>query len=112
MGIDLKVMASSFRERRGELLATATLRFERDPILFGRLSQLSRPLPDGLKVGSYEDEGLTYTDVDRRGNRLTFCTPADVAALDAVAEGGEWNRAIFAFLRALPSDTRVVLYWC
>src|SRR5262249_46544338 len=30
MGLDLKVMASHFRERRGEVLSTATLRFDRD----------------------------------------------------------------------------------
>jgi len=57
MGIDLKVMASSFRERRGELLPTATLRLERDSILFSKLSKdaapcLVHPLPPDLKIGS------------------------------------------------------------
>jgi hypothetical protein len=31
MGVDLKVMASHYRERRGEFLATATLRLDREP---------------------------------------------------------------------------------
>jgi hypothetical protein len=81
VGIDLKVMASHFREVRGEFLPTATLRFERDPGLFARLAQgaspsLVRPLPAGLKVGLCEDQGLTFADADRHGQRLTFTTPA------------------------------------
>ena len=31
MGMDLEVLASHFRERRGEMLPTASLRFDRDP---------------------------------------------------------------------------------
>ncbi len=58
MGIDLKAMASYFRERRGEFLPTATLRFERDSRLFARLAVESVPclvrrLPDELKAGCY-----------------------------------------------------------
>jgi len=117
MGIDLKVMASSFRERRGELLPTATLRFERDPGLFSKLSNeavpcLVRPLPSDLKVGSYEDAGLVFVDVDRYGHALTFLTSADLAALDLPGEVSPWNRAVLAFLVALPDDARIVLFWC
>jgi hypothetical protein len=86
MGVDLKVMASRFRELRRELLPTATLRFERDPVLFAQLSleatpPLARPLPPGLRVGVYEDEGLVFTGADRQGQPLTFTTPADIRAL-------------------------------
>lgn len=108
----MKVMASYFRERRGELLPTATVRFERDAGLFSRLSQLARPLPPGLKVGSYEDEGLVFTEVDRGGKSLTFFTPADLATLAMPAEVTPWNAAVLAFLVALPADARIVLFWC
>ena len=79
MGVDLKVMASHFRERRGELLPTATLRFDRDAALFAQLASdatpcLVRPLPEGMTVGTYEDEGLRYTTEDRHGHRLTYTT--------------------------------------
>jgi len=117
MGVDLKVLASSFREQRGEFLPTATLRFERDPMLFGRLSReadpcLVHPLPEGLKVGCYQDEGLTFTEVDHHGEPLTFTTPADLRRLELSADLAPWNRALLAFLLALPDDARVVLYWC
>jgi len=63
MGVDLEVMASHFRELRGEMLSTARLRFDRDPRLLGQLDRqaspcLVHPLPEGLKVGCYQDEGL------------------------------------------------------
>src|SRR5262245_22310668 len=110
-------MASSFRERHSELLPTATLRFERDPGLFTLLSQaaepcLVRPMPSGLKVGNYEDDGLRFTDVDRGGQPLTFMTPPDLRALSPPPDLSPWNRAVLAFLLALPDETRIVLYWC
>jgi len=82
MGLDLKVLASHFRERRGEMLPTAMLRFDRDTAIFSQLTVETTPcivhlLPDGLSVGLYTDEGLRYASVDQHNNRLTFTTPAD-----------------------------------
>jgi hypothetical protein len=117
MGIDLKILASNFRERRGELLSTASLRIDRDPRLLSLLSKeampcLVQPLPAGLKVGHYEEDGLKFTETDRYGHALTFTTPEQLQALRNVEDVTEWNRAVLAFLLALPSDTRIVLYWC
>jgi hypothetical protein len=117
MGVDLKVLASHFRERRGEFLATATLRFDRDAGLFAQLTPganpcLVQPLPAGLKVGHYEDDGLRWDEVDRHGEPLTFTTSAELRRL-ALPDGlSPWNRAALAFLLALPTDARIVLYWC
>jgi hypothetical protein len=117
MGIDLKAMASYFRERRGEFLPTATLRFERDPRVFARLAAEAVPclvhrLPEGLKAGCYEDQGLVFADVDRQGNPLTFTTPAELRRLEIPPDTSDWNRAVLGFLLALPCDARIVLYWC
>jgi hypothetical protein len=73
---------------------------------------LVRPLPEGLKVGHCEDEGLKYEEVDRYGNALTFTTPTELGKLRVADDLGPWNRAVIAFLLALPPDARVVLYWC
>jgi hypothetical protein len=118
MGIDLEVLASHFRERRGEILPTARLRFDRDGRLFAQLDRqatpaLVRPLPEGLRVGIYEDQGLNFKDTDRYGNPLTFTTSADFRGLRIPEdELAPWNRAIVAFLLALPPDFKIVLYWC
>src|SRR5262249_12106296 len=73
---------------------------------------LVRPLPAGLKVGHYEDEGLRYDEVDRHGHPLTYTTPADLERLHLPEDLSPWNRAALSFLTALPRDTRVILYWC
>jgi hypothetical protein len=117
MGIDLKVIASQFREARGEFLATASLRLERDMELFGQLSPDAEPrlvsaIPAGLKVGHYEEAGLVWVEVDRYGSPLTFTTPAALVRLRLPEGVSAWNRAILAFLLSLPHDARVVLYWC
>jgi hypothetical protein len=117
MGVDLKVLASHFRERRGEFLATATLRLDRDPRLLAQLAPdaepcLVHPLPEGLKVGHYEDEGLKYDEVDRYGNSLTFTTPVNLRCLRLPDDLSDWNRAVLSFLLALPPDARVILFWC
>lgn len=117
MGLDLTVMASHYRERRGEMLPTAVLRFDRDTALFAQLAIdatpcLVRTLPDGLTVGTYEDTGLRYTDTDRYGNRLSFTTPAELRRLVVPDDTAQWNRAIIAFLMALSPDSRIILYWC
>jgi hypothetical protein len=117
MGIDLQVLASNFRERRSEFLATASLRFDRDQRLLTQLSIdakpcLVHPLPEGLKVGHYEDDGLKFDELDKHGRPLTFTTPADLKNVCPPNDLSPWNVAILAFLEALPSDTRLVLFWC
>lgn len=117
MGLDLKVMASHFRERRDEFLPTAVLRFDRDDVLFAQLAPdavpcLVRPLPEGLKVGCHEDAGLTYEHADRYGQPLTCTTATEVLRLRVPDDTAAWNKAILAFLTALPPDARIVLFWC
>ena len=117
MGLDLTVMASHFRERRGEILPTATLRFDRSAALFAQLARDATPclvdrLPDGLTVGVHEDAGLRFVTTDRYDQPLTCTTPRDLRRLVIPDDTAAWNRAIFAFLLALPPDTRIVLYWC
>jgi hypothetical protein len=114
MGFDLQVMASYFREKGGELLPTATVRFERDDELFSRLRAESvpcvvRPLPQGFKVGCYEDQGLRFTDVDAYGKPLTFTTPKDLLDGRFVPEDAvhPWSRATLSYLLALPKDNRI-----
>ena len=117
MGVDLKVLASHFREHRGEFLATANLRLDRDEALLAQLvidamPCVVHPLPKDLKVGHYEDEGLKYEVVDRHGTPLTFTTLAELRNLQVPDDVSPWNRAVLAFLLALSPEARVVLYWC
>src|SRR5262245_53496056 len=109
MGLDLKVFATNFRERRGEFLPAAILRLDRDTQLFAQLAPdavpcLVHPLPADLEVGCYEDAGLTYERVDRNGAPLTYTTPAALLRLRVPDDLAVWNRAILAFLTTLQPD--------
>lgn len=117
MALDLTVMASHFRDRRGEMLPTATLRFDRDTALFAQLAADATPclvdrLPDGLTVGVHEDTGLRFVATDRYQRPLTFSTPEALRRLMVPDDTAPWNRAIVAFLLELPPDARIVLFWC
>src|SRR5262249_37539415 len=105
------------RERRGEMLPTAKLRFDRDSGILSQLDRNATPclvhsLPEGLKVGVYQDDGLTFTAADRSGQPLTFTTSADLRHLPVPDEVAPWNRAVLAFPLAFPPDGGIVLYWC
>ena len=117
MGIDLRVLASHFREHRGEMLATAEIRLDRDPRLLSVFSKnavpcIVQPIPEGLKVGQHTEKGLVYAENDSYGNRLTFTTSKELKSLRVVENLTDWNRAALAFLLSLPPETRIVLYWC
>ena len=116
MGLDLKLLASNFRERGGEILSTASLRLDRDPRLLSLFSKDAQPclvqsFPAGMKVGHYEDDGLKFDQNDRYGHPLTFTTPEQLRALRTPDDISDWNRAVIAFVLALPPGTPVVLYW-
>ena len=89
MGIDLKILASNFRERRGEILSSASIRLDRDPRLLSLFTKEAQPclvtaLPLGVKVGHYEDDGLKFDEKDRHGQPLTFTTAERLRDLHAL----------------------------
>jgi hypothetical protein len=63
-------------------------------------------------VGHYTETGLRFEDVDRYGQPLTFTSPADLRQLRLPPDLAPWNRAVLAFLLALPPESRIILYWC
>src|SRR5262249_9640180 len=98
-------------------LATASLRLDRDPRLLAQLGAdadpcLVHPLPGGLKVGHYEDEGLRFDEVDRYSKPLTFTTPDTLRHLRVPDDLSDWNRAVLSSRLPPPPDARVILYWC
>ena len=59
------------------------------------------PLPENLKVGSYEDQGLVFMERDRYGQPLNFTTPDDLRGLELPGDLSPWNRAVIAFLLSI-----------
>ena len=69
-----------------------------------------RPLPEGVMVDVYGDEGLETTSEDPYGHRLTWTTCGELAKVD-VSHRHSSVQAVWAMLAAFDPDLRVYLYW-
>jgi hypothetical protein len=95
------------------------LRFDRDYSLFGQIINInkSKPIikplaiPPQLWVEIYEDEGLNRTRTNNYDNGLTFVYAYELKKLKLSKNVSAINRAIMAFVRKLPDDTPIILWW-
>ena len=75
------------------------------------LAALATPLGRPLYV--YEDGGLRATSEDPYGTPLTFITAHMLwrSKLLRHSDTRPWDNAIDEFVRLLPPDTRIILWW-
>lgn len=76
---------------------------------FDAIAAEAVPLPDGVMW--YEDDGVAYRTEDMYGKTLTFMSSHTIARHLSGVTLGRYDAAVLAFLKALPPDTRVVLWW-
>jgi hypothetical protein len=79
--------------------------------LWDRLKAVATPLPAGLQW--YGDEGLHRVTENPYGEPITFVSVSLFLKLwdECNPAPCEWDRAVAAFLRALPVDRRVILWF-
>lgn len=68
----------------------------------------AHPLPPGVRFWYYHDEGLKEETTDCYGQPLTYVLAGELAA---VKHGRTRWEPAWAYLRALPPRTPVVLWW-
>jgi hypothetical protein len=111
MGLRLNLII----EHPGYQGASALLGYDRLTVacrnheLFGHLEREATPLPEELY--EYGDEGLKKTQTDPYGKTLTYLPARTLAAHLGTTKLDPRDKAVLAFLEALPADTRVVLWW-
>lgn len=125
MSLDLKLLF--VRDHTGminnRLYCFDVLAFATDSYLFGQIIDLSkyveyspsiapRPLPDGCMVYHHRDDGLRFTKNDDYGTPLTFVYAKELSALKCTEDTPPYNRAVVAFVKALPPETPIILMWC
>ncbi len=59
----------------------------------------------------YDDEGLKSTRTDAFGVELTFAYAQELKKLKLPDDVTTRNRAVKAFIDALPNETPIILYW-
>ena len=116
MGIDLRLLP--FDCDQGALVYSHTI------LDLGRNCELQReirklpalPVPDNFRsfVGREpEYNGICYgvTNKTPYGDPLQFVLAGNLCAVDLPKEAGHIEQAIWAYLKCLPHQTKVALYW-
>ena len=94
----------------GTPLLYESLRLDRDGALFDAIERApSFAVP---QVEVYEDDGLRVRGTTPYGEPVRYALAGELArAGSEPADLSPWNAAVVAFLRALPADLPVYLWW-
>ncbi len=124
MGLDLTLLplrdASSIGEK--SVLCYDRLDFDRDYRIFNQICPESGdtsvkrtvdplPIPPQMWVETYEGEGIRRTREDKYGTNLTFIYAQKLKKLKLTPDATPKNKAIKAFVDALPDDIPIILFW-
>jgi len=110
MGIDLTLHPIKFAHLKDWWLLTESLSMDRDYALYDQIKNLGsiRANIEGRRIQRYEDDGLKEIIEDAYGSPLHYVLAGQLAT---ILPESDWNKAIVAFLKALPPSTPVLLYW-
>lgn len=122
MGVDLTLAMGipaftdeSLLGRHG-FLAYTRIGMERESLLFDRIMELpSKPMP--VPVKWYHDKGIKPETNDPNGKPLRFVLAKDLGTIaDCHHDNYYWcnsrtNMGALTFIRMLPPESIVVLYW-
>jgi hypothetical protein len=111
MSVNLTLIFDRYGFTNGPLLAFERMRLDwQNYDAFDRLKAYAQPFERG--VDWYGDEGVYPTYADAYENPLTYVTAYTLEKhLSNVSSLSARDKAVLAFLSALPSDTKIVLWW-
>ena len=81
-----------------------------DKDLAAALDLIAFPLKGGVHW-LHDEEGSTLDAEDGYGNPITFVLAGHLAPKLEACAADPWDKAVVAFVSALPVETRVVLRW-
>ena len=124
MGLDLTVCPIKYGERDSFdwWLGHERLGFEREYDLFEQIESRGRqepdepiekvcnpqPIPPHIKFEWYGDEGIEDRKENPYGEPLTFVRAFEFLKVQAK---NPWNKCVVDFLKSLPPQTPIVLWW-
>ena len=71
----------------------------------------AQPLPPQFWFEYLGEEAIERTREDRNGAPLTFVYAEELRKVKLPEDSSPWNKAVFAFIKALPRDTPIILMW-
>lgn len=123
MSLSLTLLPLSGRQEMAyeSVLCYDRLDFDQDYRIFGQLAKFyesddnptikAHQIPPQMWVKTYDDLGITRRRADLRGDELTFVLAQELKKLTIPADASPKNKAIKAFVDALPDDTPIILFW-
>ena len=124
MGLDLTLIPIRYHKIEW-WLATDTLSTQRDGL--GHLindgvhakTLKTHPIPSKKDFRFYDDDGLKKRTTDPYGGKLRYVKAGKLAEFfedigeenPNVTEFSEWNQGIMDFVKRIPSETPIVLWW-
>jgi len=122
MGLDLTLVPIRHHEGMDWWLGHERLGLDRDGLGHMILNRnedgqkLAAPLkpkrlPRKVHFDWYGDEGIERTTTDSYGDPLFYVKAGDLAKAAGHWKGSPWNEAAMAFVKALPADTPIILWW-
>lgn len=107
-----------------DLYTQDTLRLDQDYSLFAQIDNevmgekgakqvcKPKPLPPGFQVKRLDEENGWKTEKeDMYGRELTYVLAKELCKVKQEDDWTDWNRAIFAMMKALPPDFPIILWW-
>jgi len=129
MGLDLIIMPLSDRRALESTIALGydRLKFDRDHRVFGQIANSDgksavpdsgvnvtvnpHPLPEGMEVWIYEDEGIEKTRKNPYGEEMVYAFAEELGKINLPEDTSQRNRAIMAYVSNLEKDTPIILEW-
>jgi hypothetical protein len=112
MSVSLVLVFDHYGFTHGPLLAFERVRLDwQNYDGFDRLAAEAVPYTKGVMW--YGDAGLeSATTIDSYGDELKYVTAYTLERhLSNVSYLSAWDKAVLAFISALPADTQIVLWW-
>jgi hypothetical protein len=114
MGVDLTLLPIRY-DHQTWWLAYDRIRFTGNYELHRRIRDVescAMSSPVAPKVLQwYGDNGIEDATTDRYGDPLRVVFAADLSKIELPDDITGWTRATFEFVKSLPGDTKLVLWW-
>lgn len=133
MGLDLILVHNHGKGfRTDDLYVSDTLGLDQDYSIFAQIDKewmgsygkdaiqvcKPKPIPPGFKVFMLEEEKDTYQlqKENMYGEEIEYVLANELCKVNELSETKEyrwtdWNKAIFAMMKALPPDFPIILWW-
>jgi len=122
MGLDLTLLPLRGPQEMGDRLVICydRLSFDPDYEIFGQLTDVGdgkKPtikanlIPSQMWVETCESDGIKRRRDDKYGRELTFLYAKRLKELKIMNGASPKNKAIKAFVEALPDDIPIILFW-